>query len=291
MSGVVRKNINKHDQKLANKKASQISFKSKLTGPISELSFLRRSLLFAEVAMMSYLPPEETNKAAGKLGFIDGKFFSSDGSQAYMFVTKHDTVLVFRGTEPTEWNDIRADANALTALSETVGRVHRGFKTEADDIWPYVEKELESNELPLWFCGHSLGGAMAKICAGRCLVSPIRSEPEELYTYGSPRVGNKEYVRSVDLEHFRWVNNNDIVTRVPPVLFGYRHSGKEIYINNVGTIQEISGWRRVKDRLAGFLGGLTRFRIDQLSDHSTMAYIDHIYAAVRKEEASSNGSA
>lgn len=239
--------------------------------------------------MMSYLSPEETNKAAGKLGFIDGKFFNSDGSQAYMFVTKHDTVLVFRGTEPTEWNDIRADANALTALSETVGRVHRGFKTEADDIWPYIEKELKSNELPLWFCGHSLGGAMAKICAGRCLVSAIRSEPEELYTFGSPRVGNKEYVRSVDLTHYRWVNNNDIVTRVPPVLLGYRHSGHELYINNVGIVQEVSGWRRVKDRLAGFLGGLVRFRIDQLSDHSTVDYIDHIYSAVRKEE-SSNGS-
>ena len=289
MSGVVRKKINQHDQKLANKKASQISFKSKLTGPISELSLMRRSLLFAEVAMMSYLSPEETNKAAGKLGFIDGKFFNSDGSQAYMFVTKHDTVLVFRGTEPTEWNDIRADANALTALSETVGRVHRGFKTEADDIWPYIEKELKSNELPLWFCGHSLGGAMAKICAGRCLVSAIRSEPEELYTFGSPRVGNKEYVRSVDLTHYRWVNNNDIVTRVPPVLLGYRHSGHELYINNVGIVQEVSGWRRVKDRLAGFLGGLVRFRIDQLSDHSTVDYIDHIYSAVRKEE-SSNGS-
>ena len=289
MSGVVRKKINQHDQKLANKKASQISFKSKLTGPISELSLMRRSLLFAEVAMMCYLSPEETNKAAGKLGFIDGKFFNSDGSQAYMFVTKHDTVLVFRGTEPTEWNDIRADANALTALSETVGRVHRGFKTEADDIWPYIEKELKSNELPLWFCGHSLGGAMAKICAGRCLVSAIRSEPEELYTFGSPRVGNKEYVRNVDLTHYRWVNNNDIVTRVPPVLLGYRHSRHELYINNVGIVQEVSGWRRVKDRLAGFLGGLVRFRIDQLSDHSTVDYIDHIYSAVRKEE-SSNGS-
>ena len=71
-------------------------------------------------------------------------------------------------------------------------------------------------------------------------------------------------------------------------MFGYRHSGKEIYINNVGNIEEISGWRRVKDRLAGFLGGLTRFRIDQLSDHSTMEYIDHIYSAVRKDEASNS---
>jgi triacylglycerol lipase len=285
MSGVVRKKINKHDQKLANKKASEISFKSKLTGPISELSFLRKSLLFAEVSMMSYLPPSETNKAAGKLGFVDGKFFDRDGSQAYLFYSKHDAVVVCRGTEANEWNDIKADVNAISAVAETVGRVHRGFKTEADDIWPFMEEILKDNELPLWFCGHSLGGAMATICAGRCMVSPIRTEPEELYTYGSPRVGDKAYVKHVKLEHYRWVNNNDVVTRVPPTWLGYRHSGKEIYLNNVGAIQDIKGWRRVKDRLSGFLSGLTKFKIDQLSDHSTRDYIDHIFSAVRKEEA------
>lgn len=284
MSGVVRKKINKHDQKLANKKASEITFKSKLTGPIAELSFLRKSLLFAEVSMMSYLPPAEINKAAGKLGFVDGKFFNSDGSQAYLFYSKHDSVVVCRGTEANEWNDIKADVNAISALAETVGRVHRGFKAEADDIWPYVEEVLADNDLPLWFCGHSLGGAMATICAGRCMVSPIRTEPEELYTFGSPRVGDRAYVQHVKLEHYRWVNNNDVVTRVPPTWLGYRHSGKELYLNNVGSIQELNGWRRVKDRLKGFLSGLTRFKIDQLSDHSTREYIDHIFSAVRKEE-------
>ncbi len=117
------------------------------------------------------------------------------------------------------------------------------------------------------------------------MMSPIRSEPEELYTYGSPRVGDKAFVENVKLEHYRWVNNNDIVTRVPPTWLGYRHCGKELYLNNVGVIQELKGWRRVKDRLSGFLSGLTRFKIDQLSDHSTMDYIDHIFSAVRKEEA------
>ena len=284
MAGVVRKRINKQDEKLANKKASQISFKSKLEGPIADLSFLRKSLLFSEVSMMSYLSPHETNMAAGKLGFVDGKFFNRDGSQAYLFVSSHDAVIVFRGTEPNEWNDIRADANALTALAETVGRVHRGFKREADDIWPYVEKELESNELPLWFCGHSLGGAMATICAGRCMVSHIRSEPEELYTFGSPRVGNNAFVGHVKLEHYRWVNNNDIVPRVPPRWLGYRHCGKEMYLNNVGAVEDLKGWRKVKDRIGGFARELMKFKIDQLTDHSTMDYIDHIFAAVRKEE-------
>ena len=55
-----------------------------------------------------------------------------------------------------------------TVLAETAGRVHRGFKREVDDLWPRLEKALKNNTLPLWFAGHSLGGAMATICASRC---------------------------------------------------------------------------------------------------------------------------
>ncbi len=80
---------------------------SKLTGPISDLSFLQRSLLFAETSMISYLSLEECNIAAGKLGFVDGKFFNSTGTQAYWYETKHDSVVVCRGTEVDDWNDLR----------------------------------------------------------------------------------------------------------------------------------------------------------------------------------------
>lgn len=272
-------------KKLANKKANEFAFKSKLKGPICELSVFEQSLLFAEVSMISYLSIEECNIAAGKLGFTDGKFFNCGGSQAYWFQNKHDSVVVFRGTEACEWNDIQADANALTALAETVGKVHRGFKTEVDDIWPHIEKELEKNTKPLWFCGHSLGGAMAKICAGRCMLSYIKSEPEGLFTYGSPRVGCRRYVNHVKLNHFRWVNNNDVVTRVPPVLMGYRHSGTEMYLDRMGRFKKLNGWGRVKDRFKGFLAGLRRGRIDQLSDHSVVDYIDNLFKIVRSQEA------
>jgi triacylglycerol lipase len=276
---------NKKPVKLAKKKASEFAFKSYLDRPISELSVPRRSLLFAEVSMISYLSIEQCNIAAGKLGFTDGKFFNCGGAQAYWFQNEHDSVVVFRGTEVNDWNDIQADVNALTALAETVGKVHRGFKAEVDEIWPHIENALEPNELPLWFCGHSLGGAMAKICAGRCMLSFIRSEPEELYTFGSPRVGCKRYVNHVKLQHYRWVNNNDIVTRVPPVMFGYRHSGEEKYIDHVGRLKNLNGWRRFSDRLQGFLGGLRKLKIDQLSDHSATEYIDRIFSIVRADEA------
>ena len=267
---------NKGVQNVGAKTAADFVFKSRLTGPISELSFLRKSLLFAEVSMISYLSIEECNIAAGKLGFTNGKFFDSEGAQAYWFHNEFDSVIVCRGTEPHEWEDIKADANALTAVAETVGKVHRGFKNEVDRIWPHIEEALEVNRKPLWFCGHSLGGAMANICASRCMLSYIQSEPSELFTYGSPRIGCKRYVSHVEIHHNRWVNNNDIVTRVPPTFMGYRHNGQEHYIERHGRLAKLSGWRRISDRVQGLIRELARFRIDYLSDHSSLDYIDLI---------------
>ena len=273
-------------QNLSQGKADQFEFKSKLKGPIADLSMLERSVLFAEVSMIAYLCMEECNIAAGKLGFSDGKFFNTDGAQAYWFQSEWDSVVVFRGTEPREWNDISADIDAVAAVAETVGKVHRGFKREVDQVWPYLEEELASNTKPMWFCGHSLGGAMATICAGRATLSRIPGETEELYTYGSPRVGCNRYINHVKMKHYRWVNNNDIVTRMPPAWFGYRHGGQEYYLDQGGKLVKLNGWRRVKDRLRGLFNGLRRFQIDYLSDHSMLQYIENIFQNQQAEKSS-----
>ena len=285
MATETKKKRDKGVQNVGAKKATDFAFKSKLTGPIAELSFLRKSVLFAEVSMISYMSIEECNIAAGKLGFTNGKFFDTDGAQAYWFHNEWDGVVVCRGTEPHEWEDIKADANALTAVAETVGKVHRGFKNEVDRIWPHIEEALDGNKKPLWFCGHSLGGAMANICANRCSLSYIESDPAGLFTYGSPRIGCKRYVSHVEIQHNRWVNNNDVVCRVPPVFMGYRHNGTERYIDRHGKLKDLKGWKRVSDRVQGLLKGLMRFRIDYLSDHSALDYIDNVFDIARAEEA------
>ena len=256
---------------------------SEIDRPIRELSFLQRSLLMAELAMVSYNDPDEAGRAAEAIGFNRSQLFDNDGSQAYLFANEHDCVIAARGTEPSEWNDIQADANAATVLAETAGRVHRGFKKEVDDLWPMLEKELDSNSLPLWFCGHSLGGAMATICAGRCFLSDISSMPQELYSFGSPRVGDRRYINYVKLTHYRWVNNNDIVTRVPPAWMGYRHTGIEMYLDHAGRMRDVKGWSRSKDRFRGFVRGLLKGKLDQLSDHGIREYIRFILAAVEQE--------
>ena len=273
----------KTKNKLADKQANEFDFKSKIEGPIAELSHLERSLLMAEISMMSYLNVKQCNIAAGHIGFSQGKFFDRSGSQAYWFQSEYDSVVVFRGTEADDWNDIKADANAIAALAETVGKVHSGFKGEVDEIWPLIEKELEANTKPLWFCGHSLGGALATICGGRCVLSYIKMEPAGVYTFGSPRVGCRRYVNHVPLLHYRWVNNNDIVTRVPPVLLGYRHSGTEQYLDRHGRLRDLKGWRKTGDKLKGFFKELMNFRIDHLGDHGIVAYIDTLFKLVRNE--------
>lgn len=270
-------------EKIGDKSAEQVQLKSKLNGPIQEMSLMQKSLLFAEISLVAYMEPAECSKAAGRLGFTDGKYFDRDGSQAYWLTNDVDSVVVFRGTEPTEWNDIKADLHAFFALAETVGHVHRGFKTEVDDLWPMLEKALMEDERDLWFTGHSLGGAMACISAGRCLLSHIPTEPEGIFTYGAPRIGNKRYVNYTEIPHVRWVNNNDVVPTVPPAWLGYRHYGDEYYINKAGRVKMLKGWRRTKDKLQGFLQGLAQFRIDNFSDHLMPYYIDAIDKEVKKE--------
>lgn len=258
---------------------------SDVRGPIASLSFLRRALLFAELATIAYNDEAEAHRAAQAIGFAEAKLFDQDGSQAYRFRNEHDVVLACRGTEITEWNDIRADANAVMSVVGTIGNVHSGFNREVDDLWPLLENMLREINLPVWFCGHSLGAAMATICAYRCKNSSLTRDPHELHTFGSPRVGCKRYIHHAEIAHYRWVHNNDIVTRVPPVWMGYRHCGSEVYLDRKGRIRKLTGLWRSRDRWRGFIGGLLHWKLDMLADHSVSLYAKHILAAVKHENA------
>ena len=272
----------KNPDPISQKTAIELDVASKIEGEVGRLNWKRRSLLFAEISMLSYLPDTEAQPVFTRVGFTEVRYLEHDGSQAYHLSTERDVVIVCRGTEPNEWNDLKADANALTDLAETVGRVHRGFKREVDDIWPELEELLRDEERPVWFCGHSLGGAMAQICCGRCQLSDIAAVPREVVTFGSPRVGTKRYIQNNKVRHMRWVNNNDIVTRVPPRWLRYRHVGDRKYINSKGQVVKMNPAQRGRDRWAGFWDGLKKRKFDHFSDHAIAAYVHHIRAAAEK---------
>ena len=251
-------------------------FRTRAVQPIHTMDLLEKSLLFAELAKVSYYNPDTAENILRNVGITNFEFFDRDGAQAYHFENEYDSVIVCRGTEPDDINDVKADVNVLAVAAETVGRVHRGFKSECDHLWPMIEHAIRTTTKPTWFAGHSLGGAMATICAGRCFLSHIESMPAGLYTYGSPRVGDRRYINFCDIDHVRWVHNNDVVTRLPPRWLGYVHSGKEMYIDRHGRLRKLTGGARSMDRLKGFAGGLLQLRIDQLTDH----YIDEYVSAL-----------
>ena len=250
---------------------------------IQDRTKLERSLLFAKLSQIAYLDEKDATREAKKLGFSTVEFYDRDGAQAYRFQSKEDLVIACRGTQPTEFGDIKADLQALPVIAETVSRVHKGFKREVDDLWPMICEDITRKanlEKNLWVCGHSLGAAMATIIASRALHDDNLQNPKELFTYGSPKVGWTGYCDSIAVPHFRWRNNNDIVTTVPLAIMGYKHHGTECYINAYGKLRSPTGWQKVKDRLRGMWMGLKQGKIDNFGDHSIDEYIKHLETAI-----------
>jgi len=169
---------------------------------ISEMNFKERSLLFAKLASIAYNNEKDVKSQVKKLGFTTVEFYNKDGAQAYRFMNKNDIVIACRGTQPSEFNDIKADLKAMPVMAETISRVHQGFKAEVDDIWPMIQEDIarkQNCDKTVWFCGHSLGAAMATIMASRCWADIDLNDPVELYTYGSPRVGWPGFVNTISI--------------------------------------------------------------------------------------------
>ena len=207
-----------------------------------------------------------------KIGYKTIHFLNTDGAQAYLLSNDDLITIAFRGTEPSQPSDLIADAKSWKSKSKVAGKVHDGFYDEIEKIWDEIEEFANNNpNKQMTITGHSLGAAMATLCAARL---QDKFEDLALYTYGSPRVGNKEFISSCKFKHYRWVNNNDAVTRVPPAFIGFRHHGQMKYLNHFGNIRNgLSTWQRFKDRIRGRISAWKKWQFfDGAYDHSISDY-------------------
>ena len=224
---------------------------------------------YAKMADIAYKDEKEAKKEYKNLGWTSHVFIENKGAQCHIVWNKDDMGICFRGTEPTELSDVLADLNALPKKSMTDGWVHAGFRGELDKLWTHIEPMAsEYDDKNLYICGHSLGAAMATICTSR--IEEFRPV-EELYTFGSPRAGTRSFVRGIKTRHWRFVNNNDVVTTVPLALMGYKHHGRLCYINHYGNIRKMTLWQRIKDKFRGWRSGL----LDGVKDHGMGNYVEH----------------
>lgn len=223
----------------------------------------------AKLAALAYFDGKEAKEAVKSLGYTYHKFFEHNGAQCHVAYNKKEYVIAFRGTEPDELSDVLADLNAWPAGAMTHGLVHSGFKGETDKIWAALlrhYKEFAKNK-KVYITGHSLGGAMATIACSR--LEEI-GKIEQLTTFGSPRVGTRKFVKNIATPHMRFVNNNDIVTKVPLLLMGYKHHGKLQYINFYGNVRKLTTWQMIKDRWRGWRSGI----LDGALDHGMQNYVE-----------------
>ena len=239
-----------------------------------------QALMAATSAKWAYADGKTAKPVFKEMGFTSHKYLDNDGAQAHLCANKDTAMIVCRGTEPKEITDLLADLNTIPKRHGP-GFVHSGFRGEARKIWDEIHAFAEKNSKKHFIvCGHSLGAAMATYIAQELAWHGI--ENIKLYTFGSPRLGSEDYVEAMTVPHWRFVNNNDSVTRVPPSLLGFRHHGELMYINHYGNIRKLTKWQRWKDRVRGYWAALKKFQFfDNFYDHS----MDQYEAKVKKATA------
>ncbi len=215
-------------------------------------------------------------------------------TQGFVACDEKRVILAFRGTQTIEdWlTDIK-----VRRVAGPFGGVHRGFKQALDAVWDEVISvlsDMESSRKVLWICGHSLGAALATLAAA--YLSDTDNEINGVYTFGSPRVGDRDFVDAYDArlkrQTNRFISDEDIVTRVPPRAVGYEHVGVARFFDCQGTLHNgVEFWRRWMSRSEGVaVRSLERYRElksqypNSIADHATNLYVTRIRNAWLQEK-------
>ena len=187
--------------------------------------------LASDIAYQSFTVMQATTRAWGLPQFHP---LDHAGTQGFVAIAPDVVLIAFRGTQ--EPGDIIDDID-LSQTARPYGQVHSGFLGAYNVIESDLDNILRALPAPgmkIWLTGHSLGGAVATIAAaeqaGRVAFAGIQ-------TFGQPRVGDEAVADFFD-QNFRglftrFVNNNDIVPRIPP---GFEHVGNLVHFAEDGSV-------------------------------------------------------
>lgn len=171
--------------------------------------------LFERILKAKYTHLEETASFA----------FDRDGAKLYIFFEWSNG--------KTDWKN-NFDFPAMPYRDmKNLWYVHRGFLRVWKIIEPHLREQiLDADVKHIIIGGYSHGAAIALLCHEYCKFN--RSDILiEGYGFGCPRVVWGLLQKSVKqrFEGFTVIRNcRDIVTHVPPAIFGFRHIGKMLII-------------------------------------------------------------
>ena len=205
----------------------------------------------AEFSLLAYCTEANVRLGMAQSGFrLRPKFFIDKDAQVLVAESDDAIVVAFRGTEAPNFTRtglfgffqtvvdsgqdwlINAKAKLVPLVVDGVsrGKVHSGFLSAFNsikvDLRAAIAELQSAKPRPVWYTGHSLGGALATLAAAQA------GDATGLYTFGCPRVGDDQFVAvfSTLSQSARVCLSGDPVPEVPleTALFPYAHVGTSV---------------------------------------------------------------
>lgn len=170
----------------------------------------------------------------GSLSVIDDP---ESGVQCYIRKYGDMLCITFRGSDSgRDWKTNLAFSKQTVPYGNAASpiRVHSGFISayKSPRVRGVIHGMMSPDIRRVRVMGHSLGAALAALCA-LDLEYNFPDRDYEALLFGAPRIGNGAFKKSYNKrvpKTLRVENGNDIVTKLPLSVMGYRHAGALLHI-------------------------------------------------------------
>tara|TARA_B100000073_G_C23670515_1_gene548414 strand:- start:329 stop:1132 length:804 start_codon:yes stop_codon:yes gene_type:complete len=142
-----------------------------------------------------------------------------------LFVSFRGSIDILNWIDDIQIQQIKPYDNQSIEVEKGFYKAYQYLKSDVMNSLNNMKTVYSTKKLLL--TGHSLGAAIATLMA----FDVLHDYQVLLYTYGSPRIGNKYFTKSFEnvYEMYRITHYYDIVPHTPPEYLNYRHLSNEVW--------------------------------------------------------------
>jgi len=231
-----------------------VNAQSKKTDPVPTAWSQELGLRYVYFSYAAYCPTSSisnwsckwcnTNETSGFQPSFQAHSVTTDMRGFGGYYPKYNTIVVsFRGSSSIRnWIEDLENIRTEPYKNSTTLRIGDGWNNAYNSIRNEVLRAVKDlvkayPTAPIAVTGHSLGAAVACVCAVDLVENGYSGV--YLYDYGQPRVGNADYANYANQlvkPYFRVVNGDDIVPTLPYQALGFKHSTVQVWEDPAATL-------------------------------------------------------